>query len=187
MRDFFFNLFKKLFAKEFSSMESELLQKVTNKVRQTDIESKRCIETIEANMLVSHPVIYFSNEYDNVVVGFVKSVVTVTKADCPMLLVHDYVRNDEVVVHHRWPTLQMFSEQVLNSFCAIDRNALLTFLYGRYRDSSLPEMDYRKKPETGFLTLPQLIGRLQHNGFYEKLREYRAQTKTKKAKALQEH
>lgn len=192
MKDFLYKLFCRIFKQNLLERDLVSCAEAIEHARKNDAESKRSIQMVEASLYIDRPVIYFSNEYDNPVVGFVKTVTTVTKANCPMLLVHDYLQNEEVMVHPNWPSLQHYNDQVLQAFCQMDRNLLITFLYGRYRTGDQSDkVQFNKIPHPGFLTVPEMIGRLQQNGFYQRLRAFREQRQAHeqaiRQKALQEN
>jgi hypothetical protein len=166
VKAFLFELFRKFFKKELAQVKQEVM----NHWQQHQMSRKRDIEVMTCQQLVGQPVIYISNEVDNLVVGFVSSVQFVTQAQQPMLLVHDYISDKEVMVHNAWPVLQSYSAQSLQALMMMDRNSMIALFYGRYRTANTI---VDKGPANKVLTAPQILGYLQKNGFYKKMNEYR--------------
>lgn len=166
MREFLFSLFSWMFSDQITQQIQSSINDALNKYRQDEHGRKNECEAITLDQFVGHPVIAFSNEIQTPVVGFAISIEYVTKGNCPMLVVYDYISDQPVLVpgHFRY-----YSDAFLRSVVKMDPHALQHLLYGTYRTSYSAD----KVPvENNNMTLRQIIGKLNKNGFYMKLSAY---------------
>ena len=119
---------------------------------------------IELEGCVDHPVIIVPNEWDNPVVGFGKSIVSVGRSN--VLLVHNYISNEEVICGG---VRMDFSEQRLDICLSLDPYQLWAIT----AHNSVGNEDF-DKPKSGERWAKEKIMQvLEDNGFFTRWNEFK--------------
>lgn len=111
------------------------------------------------------PVMYFSNEVQPPLVGFGKQLELITQAKQPVLIIEDYLTDQDMMAMGR---IRHYTEQLLTAAFTVEPNTLIALLYPVY---DAVEVD--KKPLGKQYTLMEARRVLTDRGFYERLQTYR--------------
>ncbi len=150
-------LFSSKFQKEFQSFYFEKIEQYRNE----RIESDRNIRTTELSMFINKPVICISNEWETPVIGFATSIGFISKANDPVLIVHNYLDNQEAMI---LGSTFYYNTQRFDALFKLDPFELCSFIYGRYTEQVF-EKEIREK----LLTKEEVKQLLEQNGFYNRL------------------
>ena len=121
-------------------------------------------ETIELSQFVGRPIICISNEWETPKIGFGKRIEFITKAENPILCMHNYLDDKEYLI---MGTSFYFTEQRFDALFKLDPFELCSFIYGRYL---FDRMDKEKCNELkGKEEVKQL---LEVSGFYKRLEKF---------------
>lgn len=162
---FFYSLFEKVFSKRIQQKINNESYKALENYKNTKYEEKRHSELFDMEMLVGKPVISISNEWDNPIIGFVKNIEFISKAQNPVFIIHDYVNNEEVMV---LGITYGYTEQRFNALMKLDPFETCSLIFQNYCSSSLKPFE---KVKSGVRdTKENIIQKLQKNGFYTKLK-----------------
>lgn len=123
---------------------------------------KKC-KLSEVQIYVNKPVICISNEVDNPIIGFGARVEFVSKAQNPILMVRDYVTNEDFGIMGK---TFAYTTQRFDAIFKLEKNELISLMF----DS---DQTFNKKPLEEILSKDEIVARLEENGFYKLLESYR--------------
>lgn len=159
-----YRLFTKLFAGKYSADITEALKK--GNAEYSDRSDKA--EMLYLSNFIGKPVICISNEWENPVIGFGTQIQLITKAQNPVLVVHDYVTGQDLIVMGK---VFVYTSQRFNTLMKLTPFELMSFVYSNYED------DIHKDVKSERETKTVIIGKLIASGFFIKLGEYTARLK----------
>lgn len=111
----------------------------------------------------NRPVIVFSNELDNPVVGFGKSIVSFNTNSDPLLKVTDYLANKELLCFGK---IYHYSEPLLKWYYETDPRLVLSLIYNKHfnTDANIDVI------LSGLYSYDVVLDILEQNGFFERLK-----------------
>jgi hypothetical protein len=129
-----FNVFKKVFAKQFEEIISSEKNDIASKAKKEGMQEERSYRENQKNeclyaeleMMIGKPVINISNEWDNPIIGFGKEIQFITQAKVPVLIIEDYVSGENKLV---LSVPFYFSEQRFNAFAKLDPFEICSIVY----------------------------------------------------------
>lgn len=126
-------------------------------------EREQFYQQMELEHFVGKPIITISNEWETPTIGFAKSVMSITKANTPVLLIQSYLDGQEYIVLGK---CFVYTEQRFDALFKINPFELCSFIY----DSYIEVFDKPKYQQ--LLDKEEVIELLKAHGFYERLEEY---------------
>jgi hypothetical protein len=125
MFNFSFNK-KKLIEKT----KHEIIAKFKKEEEEKNIENKK-FKVFELEEMLGKLVISVSNEIENPIVGYGKEIIFITKAQMPILVIHDIVKNVDIVP---LGVLFAYTEQKFDALNQLDANARIAIIYSRQEE-----------------------------------------------------
>ena len=124
IRNYIWNFVKKFFGND---IQNEIHKELV-KVREEHDKNRVEIEFNTISYFVGKPVICFSNEWANPLIGFGKYVKCITKANSPVLCMHNYLDDREYLV---FGIVYHFTEQRFNALFKLNPFERCAFIFNR--------------------------------------------------------
>jgi hypothetical protein len=141
------------------------------------IQNKQWQERWEVESFLGKPVIYFSNEVQAPLIGFGERLELITAAKQPVLVIKDYVTNEEMMGMGR---VRHYTEQLFFAAFNVDPNTLIALLYPNYDGTPV-----QKQPIGKQYTLYEVNRILTVNGFFDRLKQYREEASSSQRRAAE--
>ncbi len=159
----------------FTKQIQQLAQSKYNEFLRLEDERREQTRRDIAEFAVGTPVIAVSNQWSNLVVGFVLRVEYVTASMCPVPVVMDYISGQELLC---FSVIYDFTQQRLGAFMKLDPYERWVMAYKDGFDhhgkdltvNDLLEMAMGDNPP--LLTYDQAHTRLAETGFFDKYSEF---------------
>lgn len=104
------------------------------KERKERWESVKKAQEAELEMHLGNLVICLPNEIENLTVGYGKEIQYITQDKSPVLIVHDIVRNEDVMI---LGLVFAYTDQKFNALNKLDANERIAIYYSRLGDEDL--------------------------------------------------
>lgn len=162
-KDMLFRVFSSIFADKITLAHLDKLDEINRKKR----EERRISERFELDMYIGKPVICISNEWTNPVIGFAICVEEITMANNPVLIVHDVLTDEDIMVlgHTYHYTHQRF--EALSRLDPFEACSLI------YRNSNW-DTEFTKVKSGTFDGYDVIRQKLEEKGFFRKVAEMKA-------------
>lgn len=134
--------------------------------RKRSEESRADSDLITQQEFVGKPVISFSNEWENPIIGFCTEITFITKAQNPVLMVKDYLTGETLMVLGK---TFIYTEERFNAVMKLSPWELLGIAF------SYPwaEASNATRKKIGVTDTPVVVReKLEESGFYKDLRNY---------------
>lgn len=163
-------LLETFFPDILEGLEKEAFQKGKRQAEKEQRENREFIQVLELEYHLNKPVMAFSNEFEDPVVGITLRVDLITQGRSPVLVVHDYVSNKEVTI---MGVVTAYHEEFLEKLLAIDPCVRLALLYRTSYNNPYPSTveKYNRYGEVTLSTYEEIKEKLSANGFYDRLTE----------------
>jgi len=158
LRKRIFDWFREFFAMELA--EIERTRRFNELVERDDSFQKS--RFIELERYLNQPVVCFSNEIENPVVGIVTGIDFITQSKSPVLVVHDYIADKDLLILGKTFS---YSSEFLKDVSETPKRLILQLLYGRYSSDGY----CKKKATEPILSYEEIMERLKTNGFFDVL------------------
>ncbi len=119
--------------KVIQQAQGDIYQKWHQEREERALSSKRARE-FELEEHLGKLVICLSNEIENLTVGYGKEIQYITQAQDPVLIVHDIVRNEDVMI---LGIVFNYTEQKFHALNRLDANERISLFYGRLADEHI--------------------------------------------------
>lgn len=129
MKNYLFSLFKRYFKKEITILTANHYNKGYQDRINSSVEEKRKIELFELEEMIGKKVICISNEWENPIIGIVKEVITITKANNPVAIVIDYLTMKEIMVLGK---IYPYTEQRFEAILKLSPFELCSLIYSNF-------------------------------------------------------
>jgi len=156
MKTQLFKLFSTFFKKEMQAISTHSVEIY----KQEEKNRRREFDYAELEIMVGHRVIAISNEWENPLIGVATSIVEITQAKNPRLVIKDYLTGQELVPFGK---VYIFTEQRLNAILTLDPFELCSLLYTNF----YYDCTYEKKMRSHRDSADIIRSKLQKSGFFE--------------------
>ena len=160
-------LLRLLFRGTIESIEKQSRIKGQDEERNRRLEDRKYVDTLLLENFIDKPVMCFSNEFSDPVVGFGKKIISITQAEQPMLVIKNYLTGEEVFCFGQ---LFHYHEELFKQMMTMDRKALLALVYHvTHCDSYVSFSDKETKTKNSMKTYEEIRSELERSGFYKRL------------------
>jgi hypothetical protein len=160
-----YSLFSTIFSKDIAASNEKSAKLAVEKYKEEQKGLKKIFKNFEFTEMIGKPIIWLPNEWDNPVIGFVVDLTSVSASEQPAMLVHDYVRNESIVVMSGY---HAYTQQTFDALMKLDPFEYCSIHYKKgsnFKPFKKEITQTRNSPD-------EIVELLKNNGFYEKVTEF---------------
>lgn len=164
MKSILFKIFKFTFNKQILEEISSSTQTFKfNHLEKLKDQKNKC-KYLELSMFIDKPIIAISNEWANPVIGIGKEIIYISKANTPVLVIHDYLTNEDKMI---FSEVFYFTEQRFNAFSKLDPFEICSIIY----KNSTTHQPFEKNKSGVFEGYDVIKEKLINSGFYNEIKK----------------